>query len=285
MDTYHLSLFAVGLGFLLAVAGSLLILIKAIQTSLIWGLVTFFVPFGNLVYVCVHWESAKIGVLPLVLGWMMIACGAPGIPYMQKLLPKGYHLPAVNNLPFLSMLSRSPAPQNKVADLDSQIQEHRQQLESLQASFARDGAELVKDYQALDAQRKGLKPEDTAAITKFNEAAAAYQARNSARKQMQQQIETTQRDLDALLETRERAAATAAKAKKVVMYTTSHCPACKAAKQYLAQKGVPYDEIDVEKSREGLEAFQKLGGHGVPLILIGDKRMSGFNPQAIDAAL
>jgi glutaredoxin len=174
--------------------------------------------------------------------------------------------------------------------LNTQIQACRAQLESLQETFAQEGPELARQYKALEAQRKTLKPTDTAAITKFNESAAAYQARNAAGRQMQQQIAITQKQLDDLLDARTRATAASAPAgakggKKVVMYTTSHCPACKAAKQYLAQKGVAYQEIDVETSSDGRAAFQKLGGHGVPLILVGDKRMEGFSAQALDAAL
>jgi glutaredoxin-like YruB-family protein len=165
--------------------------------------------------------------------------------------------------------------------LDTQILDQRQKLEALQSAFAQNGAQLTAEYQALDAQRKALKQGDTAAITKFNVAAADYQTRNQQRKQMQQDIDAGQKQLDALLDARSRAAATP----KVLMYTTSHCPACKAAKQYLAQKGVPYQEIDVEQSRDGAEAFQKLGGRGVPLIMVGEKRMDGFNPQALEAVL
>jgi len=41
----------------------------------------------------------------------------------------------------------------------------------------------------------------------------------------------------------------------------------------------------VEASRSGYEAFQKLGGQGVQLIMVGDKRLDGFNPAALDAML
>ena len=93
--------------------------------------------------------------------------------------------------------------------------------------------------------------------------------------------------LDQLLDARSRAKAGggAGGGKQVIMYTTSHCPACKAAKQYLAQKGIPYREIDVEASRDGMEAFQKLGGHGVPLITVGEKKMEGFNSQELEKML
>jgi glutaredoxin-like YruB-family protein len=178
----------------------------------------------------------------------------------------------------------------KGPDIDAEIADHRARLETLQATFSLDGADLTKQYQALDAQRKALKPNDTAAITKFNETAAAYQTRNTARKQMQQQIDSTQHELDALLDKRSREnasanAAGAAGSKKVVMYTTNHCPACRAAKDYFAKKGVHYEEIDVEASQTSFQEFKKLGGNGVPLILVGDKKMEGFSPQALDALL
>lgn len=73
--------------------------------------------------------------------------------------------------------------------------------------------------------------------------------------------------------------------KQVVIYTTSHCPYCKQAKQYFAQKGIRYREIDVETSMSGKEAFRKLGGNGVPLIMVGDKKVDGFNAQELDRLL
>ncbi|MEP6671580.1 MAG: glutaredoxin domain-containing protein [Chthoniobacter sp.] len=264
---------AIILGLIISTIGTIMVLVAAFRESVIWGLVVLFAPLGNLIYTCMHWAEAKAGFLASVIGGAICAAGLLTIPEIQTQLLTAYHLKAPGSA------------EKKAPDLTAQIQEHRQHLEALQGAFAQDGTELTKQYQALDAQRKALKPKDTAAITIFNEAAAAYQARNTARKQMQQQIETTQHELEALLDARSRNATPGASGKKVVMYTTSHCPACKAAKQYLAQKGVPYDEIDVETSRDGAQAFQKLGGHGVPLILVGDKKVEGFSAQALDALL
>lgn len=73
--------------------------------------------------------------------------------------------------------------------------------------------------------------------------------------------------------------------KKVVIYTTSHCPYCKQAKQYLTQKGIPYREVDVETSLSGKEDFRRLGGNGVPLIMVGDKKVDGFDPKELDRLL
>jgi glutaredoxin len=65
--------------------------------------------------------------------------------------------------------------------------------------------------------------------------------------------------------------------KDVVMYSASWCGYCKQARRYFRQKNIAFDEYDVEKSSKGKTDFRKLGGNGVPLILVGNKRMSGFS--------
>jgi len=78
----------------------------------------------------------------------------------------------------------------------------------------------------------------------------------------------------------------AAKAKeKVRIYTTVWCGYCKKAKAHLATRGVPYDEVDVEASERGRSEFTQLGGRGVPVILVGNQRMDGFDASGLDAML
>jgi glutaredoxin len=264
------NILAIGAGAIIATAGTLLLLVAAFRRGVLWGLAVLFVPLGNVIFACRCWTEARTGFVAGLLGAAICLGGACTIPEIQE-----HFWEAIRH-----------APTARVPDLSVQIQEHREQLEALQAAFAQDGLELTREYQTLEKQRRELKPTDAAAIGKFNEAAAAYQARNAHRKQLQQDIQKAQQELAALLDTRARnEAIEAANRKRVVMYTTSHCPACQAAKQFLTQKGVPYEEIDVEASRDGAIAFQKLGGHGVPLIMVGDKKMEGFNPQALEAAL
>ena len=71
----------------------------------------------------------------------------------------------------------------------------------------------------------------------------------------------------------------------VTMFSTSWCPHCKRAKAYFAQKGVAFREIDIEASEAGQREFKSYGGQGVPLIILGDKRMRGFSPEAMDRML
>jgi glutaredoxin len=83
------------------------------------------------------------------------------------------------------------------------------------------------------------------------------------------------------------AAAPAARptAKKVVIYTTSRCVYCTKAKQYMAKKGVRYREVNIDSSITGKEEYRKLGGNGVPLIMVGDQKLEGFSETSLDRAL
>jgi glutaredoxin len=55
--------------------------------------------------------------------------------------------------------------------------------------------------------------------------------------------------------------------------------------EYLSQKGVEFTEKNVARNPEAVQELMSLGVRSLPLILIGDKRLSGFNPKAIDEAL
>lgn len=74
--------------------------------------------------------------------------------------------------------------------------------------------------------------------------------------------------------------------KKVVIYSTPTCPICKRAKAYLTEKGVSYQDIDVAASREAArEMIEKSGQMGVPVILVGDDMLIGFNQSKLDELL
>jgi glutaredoxin-like YruB-family protein len=68
----------------------------------------------------------------------------------------------------------------------------------------------------------------------------------------------------------------------VDIYVTSWCRYCKQAEKYLTSKGIPFVAYDIEKDRAANERHKNLGGDGVPLIIIGSHKMSGFSPQALE---
>jgi glutaredoxin len=71
----------------------------------------------------------------------------------------------------------------------------------------------------------------------------------------------------------------------LVMYATSWCGYCRKARAYLAQKAIPYREIDIEASAANHREYKSLGGRGVPFFVAGDRKMRGFNAEAMDRFL
>jgi glutaredoxin len=63
----------------------------------------------------------------------------------------------------------------------------------------------------------------------------------------------------------------------VVMYTTSWCGYCKKAKAWMIKNKVPFKEYDIETSAQNKANYKKAGGSGVPLIFIGQNRLSGWD--------
>jgi glutaredoxin 3 len=55
--------------------------------------------------------------------------------------------------------------------------------------------------------------------------------------------------------------------------------------EYLSQKGVPFTEKNVGRDPQARQELLALGLTSLPVLVIGDQRVSGFNPARIDAAL
>ncbi len=74
--------------------------------------------------------------------------------------------------------------------------------------------------------------------------------------------------------------------KKVVIYSTPTCPYCKRAKDYLSRKGISYTDINVAQDKEkAKEMTQKSGQMSVPVIIIDDEIVVGFNQVQLDKLL
>lgn len=74
-------------------------------------------------------------------------------------------------------------------------------------------------------------------------------------------------------------------AAQVVIYTTDWCGYCKKAKAHMKQRGIAYTEHDIEKDQASYADFKRHGGNGVPLILVRDKVMRGFDADDFDDML
>lgn len=71
----------------------------------------------------------------------------------------------------------------------------------------------------------------------------------------------------------------------VVIYTTTWCPYCKALHSTLNQYRIPFTEHDTEKTIQGFLGFWALRGHAVPISVIGDQVIHGYDGQEITDAL
>jgi mycoredoxin len=71
---------------------------------------------------------------------------------------------------------------------------------------------------------------------------------------------------------------------QALLYATATCPYCAKARKLLDARNVPYREIDVD-TEEGFAAYEKLHGNGVPILVIRDQVIHGFDRAAIEAAL
>lgn len=72
----------------------------------------------------------------------------------------------------------------------------------------------------------------------------------------------------------------------VKIYSTSSCPYCVIAKEYLKKHKIPFVEVNVSEDRNAaMEIIQKTGQRGVPVIEINGEMIVGFNEPAIKKAL
>lgn len=71
----------------------------------------------------------------------------------------------------------------------------------------------------------------------------------------------------------------------VVIYTTEWCPYCKILRNTLEQYKIPHSEYDTEKSIQGFAGYWVLRGRGVPVSVIGETVIHGYDGQVITDAL
>ena len=74
--------------------------------------------------------------------------------------------------------------------------------------------------------------------------------------------------------------------KEVIIYSTPTCVYCEIAKEFFKEKGVEYTEYDVSVDTEKRqEMVEKSGQMGVPVILIGEEMIVGFDREKVSEIL
>ncbi len=72
---------------------------------------------------------------------------------------------------------------------------------------------------------------------------------------------------------------------KIEVYGTSWCPYCRDARNFFRSAGIPFEDYDLETDKDARERRGKLGGSGVPVIIIGDQVVHGFSQEHIEEIL
>lgn len=71
----------------------------------------------------------------------------------------------------------------------------------------------------------------------------------------------------------------------VVLYATKWCGYCAKTREIFKARNVPYTEFDIEHSAEAQAQFERLGGKGVPVIVINGTVIHGYDRAGIEKAL
>jgi glutaredoxin len=72
---------------------------------------------------------------------------------------------------------------------------------------------------------------------------------------------------------------------KVVVYSTAWCPVCSRLRDCLQRAEVPFEERDVDASRQAEAEWSQLGGGGVPVTIVGQRVVYGLNGAELGSAL
>ncbi len=69
--------------------------------------------------------------------------------------------------------------------------------------------------------------------------------------------------------------------KNVEIFVTSWCGYCKKLEKFLMDRNIPYTKYDIESNARAAEAYQSMGGTGVPVTRIGSDIVYGYDPDRI----
>lgn len=79
---------------------------------------------------------------------------------------------------------------------------------------------------------------------------------------------------------------TRARVPRIVVFSSTHCPWCSKVKKYLRENNFRFKDIDISRDNKAAQDLvRRTGQTGVPVILINNKPIVGFNRKEIDRLL
>lgn len=73
--------------------------------------------------------------------------------------------------------------------------------------------------------------------------------------------------------------------KRVVLFTSPTCSWCTTAKNHLKKHNIVFKEIDITKDPKAAKDCENHGCRGVPVIMIENQWICGFDKEKINRAL
>lgn len=171
---------------------SLVLLVRAFQVSVGWGIACFLVPLASTIFGLCHFSRAKYSFLisHLSIVAVIVIIVRNDIPFTEEGMAKAF--------------AGSPLGLTDPQQLTSMIQEKRGRIERLENQFHTMSTELTAQFADLNKKRTTLKATDTTAVEQFNAEAAAYDVKNKTHKSNAEELETTRKELQELLDERSR---------------------------------------------------------------------------------
>ena len=72
---------------------------------------------------------------------------------------------------------------------------------------------------------------------------------------------------------------------RIKVYGTERCAQCKGVQEYLKQKDIDFDYVDVNQDDAALEEVKAIGALSLPVIKKGNKYCIGFNVKSLEEVI
>ncbi len=69
--------------------------------------------------------------------------------------------------------------------------------------------------------------------------------------------------------------------KHIVVYGAQWCPHCTQLREHLKANAIVYDWRDIDSSPTVLAQFEALEQKAIPIVIVGNKMMTGFDPVVL----
>ena len=75
-------------------------------------------------------------------------------------------------------------------------------------------------------------------------------------------------------------------APRIIVFSTPNCPWCTKVKRYLKEHNFRFRDVDISKDdKAAKDVVRRTGQMGVPVVIVNNKPIIGFNKKELDRIL